>query len=377
MAGSDDPVGLDARGIGTYIRRAMKTIVSSLVLLGCLALPAGRPRAAGPGASPEKGKVLVLENEHTLEGDIERVGDRYRVRRAVGETWLPADRVLCLVASLPDAYAFLRGRANLEDADERLRLADWCRLNGLRTQALAELRAAAQLRPAHAETRRLLEVLQQAEHVAAVEKPAADSARAAEKEPAPPVEVTTESLGLFATRVQPILMNTCASCHATGRGGRFHLLQAYDGGLANRRTLERNLAATLAQVDLDRPEASRLLSKAVSDHAHTGQAPLKGRTAPPFRTLEDWVKLTVANSPRPGDARPSPGPGPTAPERRPAAEATTQWGADTRPPASAPPASTPMPAPVPSAAPPPPDPYDPEPFNRQMHPETSKPGPAK
>ena len=46
-----------------------------------------------PAALPAvTGKVLVLENERTLEGDIERIGDQYRVRRAIGETWLPSDR---------------------------------------------------------------------------------------------------------------------------------------------------------------------------------------------------------------------------------------------------------------------------------------------
>ena len=32
--------------------------------------------------------MLVLENERTLEGDIRREGDRYCVRRAVGEVWV-------------------------------------------------------------------------------------------------------------------------------------------------------------------------------------------------------------------------------------------------------------------------------------------------
>src|SRR5215469_13770065 len=150
----------------------MKMIISSLVLLGVLALPGSGPLCAtDPPKSLEKGSVLILKNEHTMEGDIERLDGRYRVRRAAGETWVPADRVLCLVASLPDAYAFLRSRANLEDADERLRLANWCRFNGLRSQALAEVRAAAELRPDHAETRRLLEHLKQESQTADEPKP--------------------------------------------------------------------------------------------------------------------------------------------------------------------------------------------------------------
>lgn len=373
----------------------MKTIVSSLVLVGLLALLGGsRLCATAPPKSPDKGKVLLLRNEHTMEGDIERVGDRYLVRRRIGETWVPCAQVLCLVASLPDAYAYLKARANLHDADERLRLANWCRLNGLHEQALAEIEAAAQLRPDHEETRRLLQHLKQTAQTPAAPKPAASTTPTPAAQPTPPVELTTEAIGLFATRVQPILMNTCANCHATGRGGAFRLTEVYGGGLSNRKAFEQNLAAVLAQINVHQPESSRLLTKAISDHAHTGRPPLRDRKDAPYRTLENWIKQTVADNPHLRDTQPAPAVAPAAPpsanpERHPATtEASSQWGADARPAANPASPSVPSPAPVPvsrtTAAPPPPppptgpaDPYDPEPFNRQSHPETNKPGPAK
>ena len=40
-----------------------------------------------------------------------------------------------LCGSLEEAYQFLRKRANLNDPDERLRLAEWCRQHDLREQA--------------------------------------------------------------------------------------------------------------------------------------------------------------------------------------------------------------------------------------------------
>jgi hypothetical protein len=374
----------------------MRSIVLSLVVLAFFGV--NRLRAAEPPKALDKGKVLILKNEHTMEGDIERVGTRYRVRRLIGETWVPGDQVLCLAASLPDAYAFLRGRTNREDADERLRLANWCRLNGLHEQALAEIRAAVQLRPDHADSRRLLQLLEQSQATTPPTKPTPHAMKEPPTEPAQPVELTTEALGMFATRVQPILMNTCARCHATGQGGKFRLTQAFEGGLANRRTLERNLASVLAEIDLNQPESSRLLTKAVSDHAHTGQAPLKDRKHAPYRTLESWVRLTVANNPHLRDSRP---PAPVTPVSAPGLPASnlpradanvsrTAWGADARPPVAPPSAPSPArpPGPVPvsnsvGAPPPPPppvgpaDPYDPEPFNRQARPETSKADPGK
>src|SRR5262245_26520518 len=107
-------------------------------LLGALALVAPvwliLQAADGP-ARPNKGKVLLLQNERTLEGEIEPVGDQYRIRRTVGETWVPASKVMRLCQTHEEAYAFLRERANLRDPDERLRLAQWCYLHDLREQA--------------------------------------------------------------------------------------------------------------------------------------------------------------------------------------------------------------------------------------------------
>jgi hypothetical protein len=403
--------GLDGNSNAFYIHHAMKTFVSSLLWLGILACSGGTlVRAVEAPPNLQKGKVLILKNEYTIEGDIERIDGRYRVRRKVGESWIPADRVLALVASLPDAYVYLRGRSNLDDPDERLRLARWCRANGLQQQALAELRAAAQLRPEHAETRRLLQFWTQAKQ--SVAPAGAVAPTPAEPAPVdlPPVEVTSESLGMFATRVQPILMNTCASCHATGRGGKFQLRQVYEDNIANRQTVERNLASVLTQIDLNQPEESRLLIKAVSDHAHIGRAPLRDRQSVPYRTLESWVKLTVANNPHLRAALPAsaaapslpPSPLPVFEERRPKDQGPSEWGAEARSPSPAvptplvrgkqenappPPSSSsargavaPRPPSEPrssSAANEPPDPYDPEPFNQKMHPEANKPGPER
>jgi len=381
----------------------MKTLAPLLLGLGILGVSGGNGVHAADRSEPlRKGKVLILKNEYVIEGDIERIGDRYCVRRKVGETWVPAERVLALTASMQDAYTYLRGRINLDDPDERLHLARWCRNNGLLPQALAELQAAAELRPSHAETRRLLRYWQQTAargiRPASHEEPiaSAPASPSAAVEP-PPIEVTAESLGLFATRVQPILMNTCARCHATGKGGSFHLTQVFGDGISSRRTLERNLAAVLAEIDINQPEASPLLLKAVSDHAHIGQAPLRDRQAAPYRTLENWVKLTVAGNPHLRNST-TPAQNTTttdaaqnkdtkAPVRTPFGtsrakdDEESQWGVE------APRHAKPLPSPVvPSenykkdpqnmyshgSAATPVDPYDPEPFNRNLHPEAGK-----
>jgi hypothetical protein len=382
----------------------MKNITVSLLCLGILLAPVGLARAEPPLT---RGKVLVLQNEHTLGGDIERVGDQYRVRRLTGETWVPADRVLRLCASLEDALALLQSRANLRDPDERLRLATWCRQNGLHEKALEEAEAALHLRPEHAETRRLVSNLR----AAALARTAAPAVPA-RKKPEPPetiVDVTADSVSLFTTRVQPILMNTCASCHASERGGAFRLSRIYDYGLGNRRTVEQNLAAVLAQVNLREPQLSTLLNKAVSIHAPGMlQAPLRNRQVPAYRTLEEWVRLTLANNPQllAGTQTSTRSVSEDSTTRSVSEDANTnpkrQRGDFGRqqPAASSPPAPTPGTVPPRAAATPPrstapaphkpeapasrqpvsagsADPVDPEVFNRQFHPAVRPKDPSR
>ena len=327
-------------------------------------------------AAPTRGRVLVLENEQTLCGDVEKVGDLYHVRRLIGETAVPADRVLRLCGDMEEAYAFVRGRANLTDPDEHLRLAEWCRLNGLHEQAVAEVQAAVDLRPDHAPSRRLLAYLQESKPSQAASQPAHDESAA--DAPNGSVDLTEEALGQFATKVQPILMNACANCHANGRGGAFKLTRIYDSAVLNRKTMQQNLAAVLAEVNLGQPQNSPLLCKAVSVHGPLEQAPLKNRQAGAYRTLEEWVKNTLADNPQLLDASPAraaaPAP-PAAPAPSPGVRPTAFSDQTTPGKAENPPALAPAPAAAHEPAEPP-DPYGPDAFNRQFHADKSPNGPT-
>lgn len=336
----------------------MNTLLPFLLCAFPFAAPDGPP-----ADEPTHGKVLVLENEQTLLGDVERVGTQYRVRRLIGETTVAADRVLRLCTDMQDAYAFVRSRANLTDPDERLRLAEWCRVNGLHEQAVEEVKAAVELRPDHAASRRLLAYLRDSGPPPPSKVGNDDAAPDA---PAPAVDLTEEALSQFASKVQPILMNACANCHATGRGGSFKLARAYDSTVLNRKTMQQNLAAVLGEVNLRQPQNSMLLAKAVSVHGPLEQAPIRGRQAAAYKTLQQWVAATVADNPQLHEqaARPEPAAkADTAPfaEARPAS-AKEPIGPD-KPPAAMPPAAA-----SPAAEPPAPaDPYSPDAFNRQYH----------
>jgi hypothetical protein len=274
----------------------MKTI-NHFGIIAALATACVAPLTAQePGAARPTGHVLLLQSERGLEGDIERFGDQYRVRRGSGEVWLPADKAARLCADWNDAYAFMKTRANLGDPDERFRLAHWCQCHNLRPQALIEAKAALDMRPGHEATRQLVAMLTRS-----VASPAAPGATprkaktdiAAGTSLAP--DVSADSTALFATRVQPILMNACVNCHSGGRGGDFQLVRC-DAG--QRSLTQANLAAALAQIKMNNPALSPLLIKAISRHGNAANAPIKDRQAVPFKTMQAWIEYLLANNPQ-------------------------------------------------------------------------------
>jgi hypothetical protein len=329
------------------------------------------------GSEPEsprtKGHVLVLANERTMQGEIERDGDQYRVRRSVGETGVPADSVICLCDTLEEAYAFLRSRANLQDADERMRLARWCQLHGLRTQALAEVQAAVDLRPSSKACQRLLQSLERASVAADGASPQGPRKNGAEAGMPPSIEISSESMGQFISRVQPILMNTCASCHVGDKGGAFRLARASEGGTVSRRATQQNLAAVLARITPGRPEASPVLVKAVSVHGEASQPPIKTRQAPAYRAIEDWIRATIAGNPQLEGAAATAVPRAAAPEQKSvsAPEPIQPGFAAGAPVSSSKPAIPASGAGAPSAAIPL-DPFDPAGFNSQRQVKSKK-----
>lgn len=267
-------------------------IILGLMGLGLVVLGTSFVCADPPRAERKSGKVLILPNQRTLEGDIERLGDRFRIRRNQGELWIPAEGVLCLCSDWNDAFAFMAGQSNLLDPDERIRLAKWCHANGLNDLALREIHFALELRPKDSQALRFKEMLDHL--VRAGEKRNTETVTQVNYAPPPALDVGVQSLAMFASRVQPILTNTCLSCHQAEKDTRFRLFRVTQATYRN--ALENNLVAALAQIDTESPELSPLLCKAVSRHGGD-KAPLNGRDTVPFQTLQAWVYQVIESNP--------------------------------------------------------------------------------
>jgi hypothetical protein len=243
-----------------------------------------------------KGTVLILDNDRTLHGDIERGQGGYLIRRDMGELWLPASQVKCLCADWDEALQRMRSQFNPHDPDERLKLARWCEQNGLYAGAIAEIKQALIMRPKHVPT---LKYLQHVEHAARVAERPPAPAQPATKENAlaPSLDLNAESLSLFVTKVQPILMNTCAQCHANGQGGEFKLMRTGGIGASWHRATQFNMAAVVQQLNLNNAPISPLLIKAVSAHGTAAKPPIASRSAAPYQTMKQWAEMTIASNP--------------------------------------------------------------------------------
>jgi hypothetical protein len=306
----------------------MKTLVLwATCLTLCHMLATRAFAAADPPQLPAepRGQIVILANDNTLTGKVDKIEGGYRLRSSRGESILPDHQVLRVCDTLDQAYTWLKSRANLRDPHERLRLARWCAAQGLTAEARAEAQAALDLAPRSESARHLLRQLddtadvppntpavdRSSEHLSRERKGAearesltcvggsnAD-ARGAEQAVAlaKPLEgwekvLTKAATKEFTLRIQPIVLNGCGTgaCHGgeDSRGG--FLLKRPPSEAAHLPNLTRhNLAQTLALINRQNAGQSPLLKKALEPHGGAARAPLASPDNPAYRTLASWV----------------------------------------------------------------------------------------
>jgi hypothetical protein len=323
------------------------------------AAPLPPPAAVVTPPPPSAGSVVVLQDGKLLEGHVTKTADKVVVRRGVVERPFPRDQVKFVAKDRDEAYTLALQGIKADDAAARLRLARWCMYNGMRPHALTEAKEAARLEPANRAAAELARTLDESLRL----YPADGSTRAAPPAtPAPPPglpavpppsvsaaepDITPEAVVAFP-RVQPVLMNQCATCHAREDYAGAFKLTAVAANETIPAATRANLRAVAAQIKKGEPAASPLLTRALAAHGGMMQAAFAGRDATPYRTLEAWVYLSV------GELVPAvTAPVPPAPQLLPPPPALTPPPAAVPPPPPIPPAvgsSIPAPPPIPPAA---------------------------
>jgi hypothetical protein len=275
----------------------MNTFIRSLIVSAFFAGVGNLALAQDAAIEPTKGKVLLLKNGHAMEGDIEKVGTQMCIRRGRSQVWIAGDKSARLCADWNDAFAYVRSLVKQDDANDMVKLARWCHLHDLDDKALEQARIALTLQPMNADAKQIvtmLERMKKSPPARPVEPIAANTPDTSATEAT--VDLIAESSITFTTKIQPILMNTCASCHATGNGGKFHLDRVRDN--TQKAATQRNLAAVMAYIDLERPAISPLLTRAITPHGNAPAAAIRDRGSKPFQTMQQWIEMTVARNPQ-------------------------------------------------------------------------------
>lgn len=266
-------------------------------LAGSLLVHANEP----PGDVPTPSRrLLVLRNGRVVRGQINVVAGGYMVDKPNGSMLVPFDQIRLEAKSLQDAHRLLHATMPIRTANKHIELAQWCMTYQLYDEAKQELREALLLEPQRKDARTMLRRLEE------VLNPEARFELPPPEEPALTVDgfeaseveslsgLSPEAAEEFTGRIQPILLNKCgnASCHGPrvrSNGFRLHHVRLGQGG--HRILTERNLAAVLNFINLERPETSPLLILPSEQHDFSGRAVFHGRQgAGQLDALRNWVR---------------------------------------------------------------------------------------
>lgn len=284
--------------------------VACLWLVSCSglsALPAQTPPAVSGSAPTER--LLLLQNGKVVKGVIRQSATGYVVNVTGGQMVLPFDQVRLEAADLEDAYRQLRDTLPDHTAAAHIELARWCLSTGLPDYARKELRAALRCEPDSTVAKNLLQRINDqlltTKDVPAVTQRSGQFSMLGDAKPGIQPEslggLSREAAADYMSKVQPILVNRCATagCHGPGSGNSFELQRAKLGKAPPKVYSERNLAAVIQRLDLERPLSSPLLVKLRGKtKSIIARQPHGGLSQEQQQTLRAWIE-SISKKPQP------------------------------------------------------------------------------
>jgi hypothetical protein len=284
----------------------LKTVQIGLLILLALLSHAATADDADP-VVPEDG-LLVLANGSIMEGTIARDGDYYRVLLEKGTLRVRADQVDFFCQTMAEAYQRRQARrlGQMPSADAHVEMAQWCLQHELIEFAFAELAAARELDPQHTLLPMIERRLAQAKEMA--------TAKALTPAPVPIVdeqvheansemsfgEIPLWARSEFIKRVQPMMAHSCAKsgCHLPNSPQEMKIDRSALDGVGNPELIHRNLSVIIAEVNLEEPEKSRLLTMGAAAHGNTKDGQSRPLTPHQLEILRAWVtQLSVGEAP--------------------------------------------------------------------------------
>lgn len=238
--------------------------------------------------------VVLLKNGETLDGRISRSGDYYLIVSPTAEVQVRVREVEALCRDVEEVYAKKHALVNTRSADSYLALAQWCIDRQLYGYAARALTDAYRIDDTHPRIelleRRMKAAMTPPAPVATPPKPPEPKFNDAELDRAVK-SVSAESLHEFTVRVQPLMMNYCATagCHGPRAASTFQLERIYLNERTDPRIVRSNLHAVLKQVDRAQPAKSPLLNVPITAHGGAKKPIFNAHNAEHYRIVAGWV----------------------------------------------------------------------------------------
>jgi len=217
---------------------------------------------AQEGLAIKDNNFYLLRTGYLFEGTATLDGKQYVLQTPFGSMNVSVHNVEFVGKTKKDVYLYKRSNVDPMSCHALVKFAEWCISNGLTQEGIAEYQRAHQVAPQAGMAgfiQQRLDTLQQgeADPVPELSVPQTEI----------PEEVAVSKLLFddFARRVQPTLVNRCATadCHGT------HSEQQFKMGIpkvSQGSTSRRNLQAVLTYIDIDYPMESPLLAAVVTPH---------------------------------------------------------------------------------------------------------------
>ncbi len=255
-------------------------------------------------------RVLLLQNGKTVKGAVRQTTAGYVVNVPGGQLVLPFDQVRFNADDLEDAYRLQRSSLPERPVSAHIELARWCHTNGLPDQACKELRDVLRIEPESTIARTMLQRIND-QLLATKELPAVAARNNGQYSMLgdPKLGVPADTLGGlpreaaldFVAKVQPLLVNRCATagCHGIGSGNPFELQRTKLGKSPPKSHSERNLATLLEHIDREQPLSSPLLVKLRGETRSNGiRQPHGALSREQMQTLRNWIEA-ISEKPEP------------------------------------------------------------------------------
>lgn len=241
---------------------------------------------------PAVHRAILLDDFSIVEGHTLHVGTIFRVTDGDRTRTLSQNHVLFEAANVDEVYQFVLGKMDVTTVAGAAQMAAWCDKNAMYDRAIGHARSVLASNP---NDPMVLDSIRKLEAKAArvvAKKPAV---RATQTTPILPIneDLSTEATLSFGTKVQPLLMNLCASCHSQKTDASAFQLSRVREGYINAEATATNRKVVANQISRANPAGSPLLEMLVTAHGGQKLAAVANRNHPAYRNLEAWVLNAV------------------------------------------------------------------------------------